>query len=387
MSRELLGKLCVGLSIITFAACSESTTPVDDTVPVSVDLLRISVPLLAASSDRIFDLMFVDSSSRALESRTTRGDLKWETTVPSCPAGLDCVLAVDRSSNLYLNTVDGLMSRSGSNGSLRWTIGSIVTPSIAIGTNGRLYAPGKPLVATQLMHAIDASSGSIIWSSILPPGLDATATLLDEARSTVYAIGRGSAVALDIQTGAIKWITSQNCFAGSDGALATDGTIYVTCDGASSSRLFAYNPSGVVAWQVSLGTTSGTLAPVIDAAGIVYVANVGSITALNKDGTTLWRLAGLFRNTTHPVIDSDKNVYLAASRISGVSGRYLIAVNNGAVVDTKGLFPCLGSMLLNGEGRLYCAEIGLLVYVRTAGNDAAAQWSQISHDANRSARK
>jgi len=64
-----------------------------------------------------------------------------------------------------------------------------------------------------------------------------------------------------------------------------------------------------------------------------------------------------------------------------------MSVNNGIVVETKGLFPCSGSLLLNESGRLYCAEVGLFVFMKTAGFDAASQWSQVSHDASRSARR
>ena len=377
----------VAIAASGFAGCSDTTEPVDDGSPVEVEVPTLSVPLLAASSNRLFALRAIDSTARELDSRSLDGDVKWTTSVPPCPSGLDCLLAVDGSSNVYLNTTDGLMSRSGSNGSLRWTANSIQTPSIAIGTSGRVFAPGRPLTPVQLMHAIDAATGNIVWSSVLPPGFDATGTLLDESRAIVYAVGRGAAVAFDTQTGSIKWITSQNCFAGSDGALAADGTIYVTCDGATSSTLYAYTPAGALAWHASLGNTPPTLAPVIDVAGVIYVGNARSLTALNKDGSTVWRLAGLFRSFTHPVVDSNSNVYIVASRISNVSGRYLIAVNHGAVVETKGLFPCVGALLLNNSGRLYCSEIGLFMYMGTAGNDAAAQWSQISHDATRSSRR
>ena len=368
-------------------ACSRSTEPVSDGSPVEVTLANLSVPVLAASSDRIYTTSFVDSGSRALDSRSLSGELRWTTSVPACPSGLRCTLAIDGSSNLYLNTVDGLMSRSGSTGELRWTVNDVVTSGIAIGSSGRLYAPGRPFAATQLMHAIDVKSGAILWSSILPPNFDATAALLDEARSVVYAIGRGAVTAFDTQTGAIKWITSRNCFAGSDGALASDGTIYVTCDSDGSSKLIAYDQSGTAKWETSLGSNAGTLSPLIDGNGVVYVANVNSLTALNKDGAVAWKLSGLFRNVTHPAIDAEHNIYIAASRISSVSGRYLISVNNGQIVETKGLFPCGGSLLLNKSGRLYCAEVGLLIYMQTAGNDELAQWSQLSHDPNRTGRR
>jgi outer membrane protein assembly factor BamB len=379
-------RLIAGLVTSVIVACSGSTEPSDIT-PISVDLPNLSVPLLAASGDRLISLQAIDSLTRALDNRSLTGDLRWTTTVPACPTGLECVLALDASSNIYLNTSSGLMSRSGSSGSLRWTNTAIEAPAIAVGTNDRLYAPGRPLVGTQLMHAIAANSGNVIWTTILPPNLDATGALLDETRGIVYAIGRGAAAALDAQTGAIKWITSQNCGAGSDGALASDGTVYVTCDISGASRLFAYTPNGSLAWQANLGTATITNAPVIDASGMIYVANTNALTALNKDGSTAWRFAGLFRNVTNPIVDADRNVFIVASRISSVSGRYLMSIKDGTFIETTGLYPCVGSLLLNEGGRLYCAEVGVFVYMRTAGNDANAQWAQMSHDAARSARR
>lgn len=383
MRRSLFAFVFAVFSI----SCSDSTNPGDDGSLVTVELPHLSVPLLAASDNRVFTLRFVDSTSRALDGRSLDGDLRWTTTVPPCPTDLKCFLAVDGASNLYFNTTEGVMSRSGSNGALRWTASSIEAPAIAVGTGGRVFAPGQPFTSTQLMHAIDAISGTVTWSSILPPGFDAMAVLLDESRSRVYALGRGAAVAFDTGTGAIQWITSRNCFAGSDGALAADGTIYVTCDADFLSRLFAYDPAGNEKWHVSLGSTTPTLSPLVDASGNVYVANRGSVTALNPSGSILWNRTGLFRSLTHPVIDSGGNVYIAASRISSISGRNLLLINNGEIVADLGLLACAGSMLLNDEGRLYCGEVGLLAYLKTPGSDPNAQWNQISHDPHRTSRR
>ena len=374
--------------LLMIVACSDSTTPVDDTNPVTVNLPSLAVPVLVASNDRIYTLRSIDSTARELDARRTDGELAWTVPVPRCALATDaCFIAADADGNVYMNSVDGLVSRSRSNGAARWTLGPAAgVASIAISTNGKIFAADRD-AAPALMYAVDAANGSVAWSSILPPNFNASGTLLDEARAVVYAIGRGAAVAFDSQTGSIRWITSQNCFAGSAGALAADGTLYITCDAASSSRLLAYSPAGSLIWQVSFGSTTGMKAPLIDASGVIYIATGNSISALNKDGSQLWRLGGLFRNQTHPVIDAAGNVYIVASRISSISGRYLMAVNNGTVVETKGLFPCSGSLLLNDSGRLYCAEVGLFVFMKTAGLDAASQWSQVSHDARRSARR
>jgi outer membrane protein assembly factor BamB len=372
---------------ISAGACADSTQPANDDSLVTVELPGISVPLLAASRDRLFSLQDVSASTRELAGRSLDGEVKWTAPVPPCPSGLDCVLAVDESSNLFFNTNEGLMSRKGSNGELRWTASSIETPAVAISTSGHAFAVGRPGAATQLMYSVDGQSGTVTWATILPSGFDATAILLDEGASAVYAIGRGAVTALDPQTGGIKWTTSRNCLAGSDGALASDGTIYVTCDNDFLSTLYAYNRTGTEKWHVSLGSTPGSLTPLIDEAGTVYAANRGSVTAVNPSGTIAWRLTGLFRNGTHPVIDASRTVYVAASRISSVSGRYLYGINNGQVASDDGLLSCAGSLLLSTAGRLYCGEIGLIVYIRTAGFDDATQWSQIGRDSNHSSRR
>ena len=154
-------RLVAGLVASVIVACSGSTEP-NDLNPVSVDLPHLSVPLLAAAGDRLFSLQAIDSLTRALDNRSLTGALRWTTNVPACPSGLECVLALDGASNLYLNTSSGLMSRSASNGALRWTNAAIEAPAIAVGTNDRLYAPGRPLVGTQLMHAIASNTGSVI---------------------------------------------------------------------------------------------------------------------------------------------------------------------------------------------------------------------------------
>ena len=374
--------------LAVIVACSDSTTPADDGSPISVNLPSLAVPVLVASADRIYTLRSIDSTARELDARRTDGVLTWTVPVPRCGLASDaCFIAADGAGNVYMNSVDGLVSRNKSTGAARWTLSSATgVASIAISTSGKVFAADRD-ASPAIMYAVDASTGTVNWSSILPPNFNASATLLDESRSVVYAIGRGAAVAFDAQTGSIKWLTSQNCAAGSGGSLAADGTLYVTCDATLSSRIIAYSPSGSLMWQASLGTSSGTKAPLIDASGIIYVANAASITALNKDGSQLWRLAGLFRNQTNPVIDADNNVYIVASRISNISGRYLMSVNNGTIVETKGLFPCSGSLLLNESGRLYCAEVGLFLFMKTAGFDEASQWSQVSHDASRSARR
>lgn len=386
-SAKTIAQLLVFAS--AFVGCSESTTPNADVTPVTISLPANSgVAVLAASQDRVYSLgQGGTTTTRALDARQLDGVIVWTVSVPACSSpAAGCFLAVDGSGNLYVNTDDGLMSRGASSGSLRWTAATVRLESIAIGTGARLYGAGRAFIGSQSVYAIDMATGTTGWTTSLPNGFDATTTLLDETRSTVYAIGRGGAIALDTQTGSVKWALTRNCFGGSMGAVAADGTVYVTCDNDFSSRLYAYNPAGTEKWQLGLGNTNGTLAPVIDAAGVVYVGNSGSMTALNPTGTAVWQLEGLFSNWASPVIDSNKNVYVVAAQ-TNAGPRSLLVVNGGTIAENKGLSSCESALLLLSTGRAYCSAIDALMRFQTDGYDGAAQWNQFGHDFNRASRR
>src|SRR5215212_6779012 len=100
--------LLLVVAVPTAIACSDSVEPGDDGNPVEIELTALSVPIVAASDNSLFTLQALDSTSRELASRSLGGNVKWTTQVPRCPTGLDCVLAVDAASNLYMNTADGL---------------------------------------------------------------------------------------------------------------------------------------------------------------------------------------------------------------------------------------------------------------------------------------
>ena len=367
------------------AGCSESTMP-EDPSPVAIGLPANSgVAALAASEDRLYSLRVGSGTARVLEVRRLNGSIKWSESVPSCSIGSQCVMAVDASDNVYVATGTGLMSRTGS-GSLRWTTAPDLV-SIAIGAGSRLFGTGRPSAA-QAAYSIEKANGASAWTTPLPAGFNSTSTLLDEPRSTVYAVARGGAIAMDMQDGAVKWTVSRtNCFGGSRGAIASDGTVYVTCDSDFSSTVYAYNPAGTLKWQLRLGSDAGTFAPIIDAAGTVYVANSGSVAAISPTGSVIWTVANLSAIRGSPVLDSEQNLYVVASQAGSVGARTLLVLTNGTIAEDRGSASCEDSMLLLPTGRAYCSGLNALIRFGTEGYPGDAQWGQFGHDYRRTSHR
>jgi outer membrane protein assembly factor BamB len=375
--------MMVGL-IASLAACSDPTVPRDPSAPVTISLGAPStVPLLAASSSHIYTLRGVNETSIAVEGRSLDGRARWKRTLPSCQDA--CFLAADSLNNVYLTTATEIVSLTGANGGTRWSA-PVRGAVVAIGSSGRVYAASRPFAVPQRLYALDAASGDILWATSVLPSLDATAILVDETRSFVYALGRGRVSTLNLQNGVVQRTSMDDCFGGSQGALAADGTIYVTCDGTSSSRLTALQPGGVVKWSIPLGSSNGTSAPVIDAAGTIYVANRTSLTALTPAGPQAWRLDGLFDNTVSPAVGSNNDVYINASQTSS-GPRSILVVNGGSIVEDKGQIQCGLAFLLTPTGRVYCGASGSFVYFQGRSTDATAQWAQLGRDAQRGSRR
>jgi outer membrane protein assembly factor BamB len=343
-----------------------------------------TVPLLAASAERIYTLRGVDASSVDVEARRLNGSSRWKKKITSCQEF--CFLAVDSEDNVYYTTALDVTSVSGSNGAVRWQA-AVRGAIIAVGTTGRVYVASRPFAVPQRAYALDADNGGIIWSTSLLPTLDATALLVDESRGFLYAIGRGLVSAINLQIGGLIRTSKDSCFGGSQGAIATDGTIYVTCDNATQSRLTAYNPGGLFKWTTVLNTANGSTAPVIDASGTIYVSNRSSLTALNPDGTILWQLGELTGNVVSPAVGSNNDVYIQAAHPSSPESSLLV-VNNGTIVENKGTAAgCAHSFLLTPTGRIYCGSPGGFAWFQTRNIDLTSQWSQLGNDAQRGSRK
>jgi outer membrane protein assembly factor BamB len=375
-------------ALLAIACDHDSTGPAESATPVVLSTgLDPSYPTLAASgSDRIFTVRLNDATTRLLDARNASGDIVWTATIEKCP-NAPCIPAVGAAGNVYIVTTQGLKSLS-SSGSLRWTAPGINYGRLAVGSNGLVYGLTEPFIGTQSLYAVDQATGATTWKVVLTLS-DAGAILVDNLRSAVYAISRGKVIALDAANGSVKWTASPllgaNCFGGGDGAIAPDGTLYVPCDNDFSSRLSAYSPSGTAKWIKELGSTNGTLTPLIDASGTIYVANSGSVNAVNADGTIIWKFEGLTRNNVVPVIDSDKNVYIIAQK-TPIPESSLMVIKDGELVENRGAINLgdYGALLLTQQGRIYYNSAGSLIYFQAKATDTSP-WSQMSGDAGRTA--
>jgi outer membrane protein assembly factor BamB len=370
--------------LAALAACSDPTSPADEGTPVNVSLGAPStVPLLAASEDRIYTLRGVDATSIAVESRSLSGSSKWKLTLPSCQDA--CFLAVDADDNIYLSTATDTRSLIGETGAVRWTA-PIRGALIAIGSDDRVYIGSRPFAVPQRVHALSSSTGDVIWITTVLPSLDVTALLIDELKSSLYAVGRGRISTLNLESGAVQRTTVATCFGGSEGAIAADGTIYVTCDSDFSSRLFAYEPGGPAKWITFLGPTPATSAPVIGANGMIYVANSGSLSALNPNGSIAWQLNGLTNNNVSPAVGSNNDVYIHAAK-AGSTEPSLLVVNNGAILEDKGPVGCALAFLVTAKGKVFCGSSGGFAFFQSGNADLNGQWTQLGGNSQRSSRK
>ena len=366
----------------------DSTGPAESATPVVLSTgLDPSYPTLAASgSDRIYTVRENDATTRLLDARNASGDIVWTATIEKCPSSFaPCIPAVDGSGNVYIVTAQGLKSLS-SSGSIRWTTPGINFGKLAVGSNGLVYGLTAPFLGTQFLYAVNQATGATTWTLVRTLS-DTWAILVDNSRSAVYAITRGKVIALDAATGAVKWtavpLGGASCFGGSDGSIAADGTIYVTCDNDFSSRLSAYSSTGTAKWITELGITNATLTPLIDQSGTIYVANSGSVNALNPDGTVIWNFDGLIHNTVVPVVDSDKNVYIIAE--TPVADMSLMVIKDGKLAENRGAIKSSdGALMLTQQGRVYYNAAGSLIYFQANGTDTSP-WSQMGANAGRTA--
>lgn len=387
MSRHIIFRLLIGAAALATLACDNSAAPglVSGPVTVVTGLDPAFTILPSGGTDRIYTVRPKDATTRLLDARKADGTIVWSATIPACEAGYPCFPVVDNLGNIYIPTSQGLTSLK-SDGTLRWTNAAATFRWVAAGTNGRVYAVDHGLQPT--VYALDGTTGTSLWKTLLV-GASILPIVVDETRSTVYAGGRGGPIALDIQTGSVKWSVSRSCFGESQEALASDGTIYVTCDSDFTSIMYAYDPTGTEKWHTSLGTAAGTFTPLVDDGGNIYGSNPTSVTSLSPSGAVNWRLTGLTQNFVHPAIDANKNVYIIAKLTSSAAWNLLV-VKDGVVTSNKGAIDptFAGALLLAPDGKLYYNSRGTLTSFDTGvGASPTAPWAQFGRDYARTSRR
>jgi cysteine-rich repeat protein len=229
------------------------------------------------------------------------GELIWEAVVDLEDQQLDDigrVVVVDLGGNIGVlveQSFAHLIARFDSQGAYGWSVSSVATerPSLVVGSGGRLIAGGQ--LGTQGVTRAWDSTGTEIWSAIVPEGDSGILGLAMDADQHVIAAGyhpgpSGFLARYDAR-GLAAWTQSQNV-GGALGPVAAGDHIWAARpDGDSLER---YTLEGANDWEISPldGDTVRDL--VADDGGHVYVlteaADQASFTISRYDdaGALVW---------------------------------------------------------------------------------------------------
>ena len=159
--------------------------------------------------------------------------------------------ALNGDGTIYFTSVDGFVYALNTDGSLRWRLhtSGATESSPVIGADGLIYVG--------VNHGVWAigPDGQKIWAK---PELDfgpACAVVIVEG--TVYAVSRGALLAFDAK-GSLKWQFKLNPQFDPRSGIATDGTLYVTCQGNCLAALDTRAPLAATAWPKFRGNARNT---------------------------------------------------------------------------------------------------------------------------------
>ncbi|HLK91347.1 MAG TPA: PQQ-binding-like beta-propeller repeat protein, partial [Polyangia bacterium] len=160
------------------------------------------------------------------------------------------------------------------------------------------------------------AAGAIRWSvPATGPTIFPTCAPMVDADGNVYTASYGTAVSAD-PTGATRWTSTMVGANSGDLALGTDGSILVPnySTGYATDPIVALDPAtGAVRWKTPLGGNLQT-SPIVDASGwIYYVADGGTLYALDGAGNMQWSLVLPTGITGSPVLGANQTLYLAGT--------------------------------------------------------------------------
>jgi sugar lactone lactonase YvrE len=279
------------------------------------------------------------SADTGLRALLPDGTEKWTTPIPSITGAP----AIGRDGTLFAasTSMNGLRAIDPS-GTVLWTLDTGPYRSPALGADGTLYT-----VSYSTLVALNAS-GDIIWEVPDLGTLDAEPAVAPDGTVYVANAFPANRVYAFTPTGEKKWDTDtgggvlEPPLVSADGtvhvsttagiaafsadgtpkwthpgiryaALAADGTLY-----GGQNQLFAIDPNGSERWAV---TTYFSRAPVVDAAGNVYVmsgtaaSSNGTLTSYDSTGAVRWTLQTPFGEHQAPVMGADGTIYVATSNM------------------------------------------------------------------------
>ncbi len=171
------------------------------------------------------------------------------------------------------DTVQYQMSAFDAKGNYLWDygLGGLNKAYIAAGSDGTVFLAGEPTTINQVNHDLVYSfapnSSQPQWQTSIDENINFLGLSLATSGSLYLALA-GKIYALDAKTGAIKWNV---LFTDLTSPVAVDnqtGYIYAGC---SDGRLIAVDPTGKLAWELSLDA-SISRTPLVGTDGFLYVA-------------------------------------------------------------------------------------------------------------------
>jgi outer membrane protein assembly factor BamB len=311
------------------------------------------------------------------------GSMKWSF---QAGAAIESPAALGPDGTVYFGAKDSKLYAVGPDGKLRWTLGPIRLSGAcpAIGSDGTIYAAGngdlyalRPDGATNWVFAL----GSAYHSSPVV-GFDGTIYVGSGHPDLTYGYEAGDLYALN-PDGSVKWDFSARGPFQAAPAIGADGTIYFgSFDNAG--KVYALDRQGNEKWEFATGAAIGN-APILGPDGAIYIASMGTLVALNPDGTKRWSLAtgNINRNST-AALDADGTLYIGA-----MDGNLYAVGTNGVVRwtyyvergDNGYSAPAIGA-----NGVVYFGALTNLYAIQGGAGPADSAWPLFQHDAQHTGR-
>jgi outer membrane protein assembly factor BamB len=216
------------------------------------------------------------------------------------------------------------------------------------------------------------------WSSVAVGGyVKVSGAVFSPDGKTIYiptSTPNGDLVAVDLETGVIKWRFEITTVTYGGGALVgADGVIY-QCG--TDSKVYAINPDGTQKWMASVNGVIGAF-PALSADGTLYcITNAGILYALNTTfGSERWTRSIADANTGSAVIVDNNGVVYAGSN------KGLFAYNaDGTEKWNRSSYNLTerGAMAINGNV-IYAALRAGAGLVAVNASDGSERWTTTSN--------
>lgn len=228
----------------------------------------------------------------------------------------------------------------------------------AMSADGVIY-----FVSNSMVYAINAASGSDVWTKSLPNNASIGSAALVGKDGIIYVGSNKGVFALNPTDGSTKWSTTDPSLNVTEsGSMAIDGnTIYAALKGTAG--VAAINASdGAVKW--TSGASGDAYFPIVDKNGVVYYTEKnasGNVYAINPNGTQKWvRNIGASLNYGGLALDENGIIYGGTQgKVDGSYKVYSINTSTGEfVLNNNNELKIMAAFSIGPDKRLYFGTIG-----------------------------